>query len=687
VFSRHAPDCETLLTLTADPPVRPRAAPPPASRPPRLRWGRLLLAVLVLAVVVFLILFRWDWLRGPLARYLSGRLHRPVAITGHLQVHPWSWTPQATVTGLVIGNAPWAGPRPMAQLPRLTVQARILPLIFRGKLILPLVEADRPDVVLFRDLQGRANWDTPRMGPPHPLKLPAIDHLVIRDGHLSYVDEKRRLRFAGRVSSSEEAVSSGRGVFVMSGTGTLNTEPFEAFVRGGALIHVDPSRPYAFVARMQAGATRLRLDGHIDHPFDFGALAGVFSLSGPDLADVYRVTGIALPNSPPYSLAAGFARRGSVFALRNIRGKVGGSDLEGAFTVDDSRGRPMVTADLASRRLRLADFVAIIGGAPAHAAPGELSPMEKLAHARMRAEHRLLPDARLAVDRIRGMDARVVYRAQNVDAGRFPIGDFAVHADLDHSLLTIDPLSLTVSQGRLAGMIRIDARRPVQQNAIDLRLTGMQLGPIVKANGPNPTLDGTLWARARLSGAGASVREAAAHADGSVSAVIPGGQIRKTLAAMLGIDLDRTAFLLVTRNKTDTPIRCAVADFEARDGVLQASQVIFDTSVVQVQGSGEVDLRDETLNLRLQGRPKKISIIRLNAPITLTGRLDAPKLGVDVVKAAPQAAGAVALGIFAAPLAAVLPFIAPGLAKNADCAALETQARAATAAPPPSARH
>ena len=47
----------------------------------------------LLAIVLFVVLFQWNWLRGPLAQVIAGRLHRPVAITGDLEVHPWSWSP------------------------------------------------------------------------------------------------------------------------------------------------------------------------------------------------------------------------------------------------------------------------------------------------------------------------------------------------------------------------------------------------------------------------------------------------------------------------------------------------------------------------------------------------------------------------------------------------------------------
>jgi hypothetical protein len=669
------------VRAAVDEPEVIKREPPPR----RVRWGRIVFTIVVAAIVILCVLFRWDWLRGPLARYLSHRLHRPVEIAGHLYVHPWSWTPQATVTGLTIGNAPWAGKAPMASLPRFTIRAKILPLVFRGQLILPYVEADQPHVDLLRDLQGRENWAEPHKGQAPPLKLPPMGRLIIRDGALRYTDEKQRLYFTGVVSSSEEVSGPGRGVFVLDGQGTLNKEPFVAHVRGGALVHVDPNRPYDFQASLKAGATQARLAGHIDHPFNFAAVSGHGEISGPDLARLYPVTGIPFPNTPPYSLRAGFARREQVFALRRIQGRFGGSDLEGALTVDDSTGRMDVTGNLSSHRMRLADLTAVVGGSSKHARASELSPLQQAEAAKLKAQQRILPDVPLQVDRLRGVDADATYSATLVDAGHFPMRDFRMRVRLDHGVLTFDPLSVDLSQGRLAGMIRLDARRAIPDTAIDLRLSNAQLAPLIKSKGPNPPVEASLWARVRLRGTGASVRTAAAHANGSVTAVLPSGAMRKTIGNLINLNLDRTAFLLITKNKKDTPIHCAVMDFQAREGLLTVDQGVMDTGEAQIHATGDVSLRDETLDLRFSAKPKKFSLIRLNAPITLKGRFDKPKLGVDIVHAIPQAAGAVALGVIAAPLVAILPFVGPGLAHNADCQALVGAAEAPHG-PAPTAR-
>ena len=661
-------------TVTTLPPEEGRAPDRPSARrrfSPRARWISAIVGALIVAVVIFLLLFQWNWLRGPLANAIAHRLHRPVTISGNLEVHPWSWSPRATVNGLIIGNPPWNGSGPMARLPRLTVQVKIWPLL-RGQVILPLVEADAPNVDLVRDASGRANWNFSNSPHPKPLKLPPINHFIISDGQLRFRDVRRKITFSGTISSNERVVGAGRGTFRLDGKGVLNNAPFTAVVTGGPLANVDPNRPYPFDARVVAGATRLAMAGHIVHPFDFGRLSGRMQLSGPDLADLYHLTGLTLPETPPYDLAAGFARAGAVYAFERLHGRLGDSDLAGSLSVNDSTGRPFLRAQLASRRLRLVDLYAVLGGAPKHVAGHTLSPTQKIVAAKLKAEHRLLPNTHLAVGRMRAMDARVTYRAQSVDAGRAPIRVLSLKASLDHGVLNVDPVTMTLPQGEFTGVIRLDARRAVPTEVMDLRLSGARVENLFPGKTAFPPIEGGLFARAQFTSSGDSVREAAANANGAFSVVIPGGEMRKAFAELLGIN-GKGILLLLGKSQSETPIRCAVADFRASNGILNAQRLIIDTDPVLSTGTGWINLRDETLSLRLTGKPKKFQLLRLMAPITVKGSLQAPKFGADLGKAIGQLAVGGLLAAVVSPLALILPFVSPGLAHNADCGALEAQ--------------
>ncbi|MGZ5983535.1 MAG: AsmA family protein [Caulobacteraceae bacterium] len=637
--------------------------------------GGAIVGVVILAAVLFILLFDWDWLRGPISRYASARTGREVRIEGHLRVHPWSWTPRAEVQGLRIGNPKWVGSGDLAFVPEVDLSAKLLPLLV-GRLDLPLLRLVQPRLDLVRDQDDRANWrfDSPRSSKPAqlpPAQLPPIQRFVIQDGRISMKDARRDLVLTGTVNAAENANGSGEG-FRLTGQGTMNRDAFRLEATGGPLIHLERSRPYDFRLDLRAGPTHVLADGRLLKPFNLGQVQAELTASGPNLADLYHLTGVALPTTPPYSFTAHVDRQDKRFALTGLRGRVGDSDIEGSATLDKPGDRRMVTADLSSRRLVFSDLLAATGGGPkvrAAAAQSGAKPVTP--------PGRLLPEARLYRDRLQAMDAKVSYRAQSVVTARWPLRRVSFDLTLDHGVLALDPLAFEFPQGRLAGKVRIDARKAPAVSDLDMRLTGLALEKMLKAkDGGPPPIEGLLMARAQLHGRGDTVHDAASGADGRLVLVAPHGEIRQAFAELLGVNVANGLYLLLTRSEKETPLRCAVADFEVRNGVAQVSNAVFDTGVVRAQGKGSIDLRNETLDLRLEGQSKKPRILRVWAPITLKGTLLNPKPGVDAGKAAGQIGIAAAVGAVFAPLAAVLPFIEPGLAKDADCAALIGEAKA-----------
>ena len=234
----------------------------------------------------------------------------------------------------------------------------------------------------------------------------------------------------------------------------------------------------------------------------------------------------------------------------------------------------------------------------------------------------------------------------------------------------------------MSGNASIDARGAVQRNAVDLRLAGVQLQNFVPKTAKDaapPPIEAALDARAKLSGDGDTVHKAAATSNGEVVAVIPGGVVRQAFPELLGINVANGLFLLLNKNQHQTNIHCAVADFYVHNGVLQARQVVVDTDVVRIDGSGDVNLNDETINLSFKGNPKQLRLFHLNTPVTIGGHLSSPAFGIKPTGAIVQAGVGAALGAVVFPPLALLPFIDPGLAHNADCSAAIATSRAAGA--------
>jgi uncharacterized protein involved in outer membrane biogenesis len=359
---------------------------------------------------------------------------------------------------------------------------------------------------------------------------------------------------------------------------------------------------------------------------------------------------------------------------------VGSSDLEGRFSVSTAHPRPFVDARLHTRSLDFKDLATLFGGPPMGKAAAEATPQQKAHAAAMAASQRMLPDAPLYIDRVRKMDAKLAFTIDAVRDSPFPFRNADLKLRLDRGLLTIDPLTANFPQGSMWVQVALNGRGSTPVTDVDLRLSNLAIQNFVPASAGAAPIEGTLAARAKLHGVGDSVHKAAAASSGAVTIVIPHGHMRKAFAELLGVDAGKGLSLLLSKNKEESDIRCGVAAFDVHGGQMQARQVVFDTDVVRVNGSGGADFGNESLNLVLKGEPKKLRFLHLFLPITIQGHFRSPKLGVQPGPAVAQGGVAVALGALLSPLAAVLPFVDPGLAKSADCQALMSEAKQ-TAAP------
>ncbi len=640
------------------------------SLPRGVTWTAGAVAAILVAIIFFLANPDWDWARGTVASLIAGKTHRPARIDGHLRVHLFRWTPDATLTGLHIGQpargvdgAPKAN---LADVRSIAVTTELMPL-FVGHIVLPRLQVDQPTVVLFQDRAGHANWDFSNGADAgKPVKLPLIRNFIINDGHVSVTSLQRKLTFTGTVNAHEQA-SSGATAFSMTGDGSLNGKIFRLEATGGPLLNVRSAVPYPFDMQVRAGDTVMTAKGRVTHPFDLGQLAGAVTVSGSNMADLYYITGLTLPDTPPYRVAANVTRSDMVYTIDGINGRVGSSDLEGKLKVDTSNhGRPNLTGDLSSRLLDFKDLGSLFGATAANA---PRAPKLSAAPMAAQAAPRLLPDAPLDVERVRGMDARVHYHALAVRTNTVPLRQVSLGVSLDHGLLVLDPIDLAFPQGRVQGTAAMNARGAVQRDSVDLRVTGLAVQDLVPVFQGAKPLSGIVNARIRADGTGNSVHKAAAGASGEFAVVMPGGTVRQSLAELLGVDATKGLFQYLAKDPHRTDVRCAVADFDVQNGVMRAKSIVFDTGVVLVNGSGTVNLGDESIRLTFKGKPKKFRLVRVNAPIEIGGHLGAPAVGID-------AGPAVAQGGLAIVFHSLLPFLGLDMAKDANCQALLAQAHA-----------
>ncbi len=628
--------------------------------------------VLILAVVVFLMLFDWNWLRGPIGRWASTKYDREVALQGDLDVHLFTWTPTIIVNDLKFGGPDWAREADTANVDRIEARFRLRKL-FAGQIEMPLLAITRPKAVLISTEDGRQSWD---LEPDKPdtgegMKLPLINQLIIQDGRVSLDAQDRDITLEAAITAREAATANdGESGFLLTGEGSINGSPLTLRIEGGPFINIRRDRPYRFEATVSGARSRLVAEGAITRPFDLGRFTSTLSLQGQDLNDLYMLTGVTLPNTPPYRLSGSLTRNDALWTFNDFSGRVGSSDLSGDVRIDASE-RLRVEADLASRLLDIDDLMAILGADTRTNAGGT----NTTTVASGSGPGMLLPDATLQVDRLRTMDGSLTYRAAAVKANDLDIRRVNLGANLEGGILDLDPVAFTFNRGELNGTARINATRDMPYSAIDFRLAGYPLESIIPARGGTAPITGRALGRARLEGPGSSIHRFAAASKGSVSLVVPQGEMRRAFAELLGINASAGLLRLFSGDQSRSTIRCGVADFEVTNGVARARTFVIDTDVVLAKGSGSINLGTETMDLKIDGESKKPRLLRLWTPILVRGQLSSPSVGVEAGSVVAQAGLTGLLAAAVAPVAALFAFVEPGLAEDADCGSLIANAR------------
>lgn len=622
--------------------------------------GALLLAVLAIALV------GWNWLRGPMERLAVQKTGRVLAIHGDLTVQ-FGW-PQARLRAATVtfANPAWAREKQMVSAAGVEVVID-LPQLLRRRLAFPEVRLDQAAVFLEKSFDGRKSWLLDLAQQDEDARIP-IGRVALDHGTLGYDDTAQKTSLRAEVSTLPGA-EEGRTMSDLRFTaqGRYKGLALQANGRGGPVLALrDTSRPYPLKLEATVGSTGVRVDGTVTGLLALSAVDLRMAVSGDSLEQLYPLLGMAFPATRAYAIEGRLVHAGVTWRYENFSGRVGASDIAGLAQVVTGGKRPALTADVTSSLLALEDLGPVIG-----ARPGSLA----LAVKQPPAQARVLPDLPFNAERWSSVDAEVQLRAKTIRRAKaLPLENLVAHLGLRDAVVTLDPISFGLAGGELNARITLDGRtQPIQAHA-QVRARKVLLGKLF------PTLElgqgsiGQLNGDFDLSGRGNSVGAMLAGASGKLGLVVDGGQISRLMMEKAGLHLWEILSLNLTGDRL-VKLRCAVADFDVKQGKMQASALVFDTQVTTLIGTGSIDLAHEQLDLTLNPKTKNTSPVALRSPIYVRGSFARPTVDVDRGRVALRAAGALTLGLIN-PLLALLPLVDAGPGKDSDCAQLVRDAKA-----------
>lgn len=669
-----------------------------------------IVVLLALPVVAAVVVANLDWNRfkPTINEKVSTAIGRPFAIQGDLSVkwarqpeeggwRGWVPWPRIKAADIRIANAPWGKAPALATLESAAFTLSPLPLLAH-RVVIREVQLVHPSADLERQADGTANWVfvLPETGEPSPWKID-LNEIGFDQGRVGYHDEQLKAdlemlvdplgkpvpfaELAGNALAGPEGSTSNSTapqpadyVFGWKLKGKYKDLPVEGEGKVGGMLSLrDAQKPFPLQADVRTGSTKASVVGTLTDPLSLGALDLRLKLAGTSMANLYQLTGVTLPDTPPYSTdghlqASLHAAGGAVFHYRDFNGKVGDSDIHGDISFALQKPRPKLSGSLSSKQLRMADLGPLIGvnsgaGTKTVKAEGEKTVAQPA--------NKALPVQEFRTDRWRDMDADVKMTAGRiVHSDTLPLSNLDVGVVLQDGVLTLDPLRFSMAGGRMDGKLNLNGSKAPMDGRVTLSARKLQLKQLFpKVQSMQKTL-GELNGDVTMAGTGNSVAALLGTANGDTRLLVNDGVISRALMEIAGLNVGN---YIVSKlfGDDEVKINCGAADLNIKSGVLTPRLFVFDTENAIITIDGTVNFRTEAMDLDISPESKGFRIFSLRSPLYVRGTFKKPDVGVHVLPLAARGAGAVALGVILTPAAGLLALIAPSSGEEENqCAAL-----------------
>lgn len=644
-----------------------------------LLWGCSGFLVILALTAILVSTFNWNHAKPWISRQATELANRPVAIKGDLSVkwmrpdqqHGWrGWVPWPKISAqqVVVGNPQGSTLEGnMAEVKNLTVVINPLALL-NYSVVLPYLKIDDANVILNRDEQGANNWtfadDDSKDRTPSKWQF-SLQQIQLSHAKVHVVDVANKLDMSTELDTLKESNEAGYGIGFKS-TGSYNDVNINGEGQAGDILSLQAgSDPFPLQGKVSVGETTISIEGSVTRPQQLAALDVQLNLAGNSMADLYPLTGIALPTTPPYStegrLTAMLEGDDNKWRYENFKGVVGKSDLNGTLEYQVREPRSLLTGEVESKQLRLKDLGPLIG-----ADTSDVSGKNKKDTIKP-PPGKVLPVDPISTKAWGAMDADVKFKGLKVIRGKnLPLDNIEANVKLNDHILSLTPLNFGFAGGTLGNTITLDGRGKKMQASMTTAARHLKLKQLFPGARSMDASFGELHGDATLKGQGSSIAELLGHANGEVTALVSRGTISHFLMEAAGLNVANMILVKVFGDE-QVVLNCVAADAGIRDGLMHIRFFKLETDDTTVDITGDINLRTEKLNLDVRPANKTIRIFTLRSPLYAKGTLKNPDVGVQVGPLATRAGAAIALGVVATPFAALLPLLNTGTNDANDC--------------------
>ena len=248
------------------------------------------------------------------------------------------------------------------------------------------------------------------------------------------------------------------------------------------------------------------------------------------------------------------------------------------------------------------------------------------------------------------LDLTLSIKAARGSAASVPFEQLAAAAHIEPGGVSIEPMTARMFGGGVESTLRLDLAGAEPAIAVRGVVKGLDMTRLTEFAEQPGAMTGTLNGTFSASGRGTDPAAALSRARGQGSVTVTDGTVK-------GLQLVRPIVLAFGKPDAVQPTQGGerfsrlAADFSLAAGVLTLTNLVFESRDVQTDGAGTLALSKRTLDIRGNARLSKeltaqagrdlvrytVQDGRVTVPVTITGPLDAPQVGVNIAGVAERA--------------------------------------------------
>jgi uncharacterized protein involved in outer membrane biogenesis len=556
---------------------------------------------------------------------LSAMLGRPVKI-GTLTVQwsgPFRGEPLAiAIQDLHVANFTGGSTPDMAVAKSITAQLDVTALL-RRRLLFRQFRVEQPVIVLERDADGRGNWrsgkdadaatpelsldadpDPGAVAPTGRADFPVLLDFRLTDGQVSYRTFHGNLIRIGLKQVTIKTDGEDQPVQIAAAGAYNDAEiALQAMTGSFADLH-DADKPLSADVTLTRQAAKLRFKGTLVDPLNVDGADGALHLDAPRINDILGIFHGAIGANPAAGLDAHLTRQGDLWRLADATGDLGGNAFGGALKLLEGRRG---AGDRIKLRTRF-DELALDGLMAADKKAG--SGTGNWRDTPLATPDKTAPNLAASLSA-----ARLTYRSLSAQ-------DVAIDGSLAPEKITLDnarltlagiPLQLTGALAPAATGGRLTAG--LQMKDADVQALAGLLG------NASPALAGRISGGVDLALQGKTLGDALKDNTGSAVLSMRNGRISRDLLEKASTDL-RNIF---RKGEGTATISCLLAVMHLKDGQGRLAPVRLRSTAATLNAAGQVDFRNQTLDITLRSERDSTGFLALDLPLQLSGPWSRPK--------------------------------------------------------------